>query len=86
MDGFSHGALIDLPRRRFCELRPDSPAYTAGGGTIVQRATHAMVELYQSIQQLKLDVGLHVAMHGTVGTMDEFVKILKAGKPGADDY
>ena len=39
-----------------------------------------MVTLYQNIQRLKLDVAQHVPIHGQVGTMDEFLRIV--GKLG----
>jgi hypothetical protein len=38
-----------------------------------------MVTLNQNIQRLKLDVVQHVPIHGRVGTMEEFTKIV--GKP-----
>ena len=41
--------------------------------------TPSMVALYQNIQRLKLDVAQHVPIHGQVGPMDEFLRIV--GKP-----
>lgn len=38
--------------------------------------TASMVTLYQNIQRLKVDVVQHVPIHGRVGTMDEFSKIV----------
>ena len=39
----------------------------------------ASVTLQQNIQRLKLDVTQHVPIHGRVGTMEEFVKIVGTG-------
>jgi hypothetical protein len=35
-----------------------------------------MVTLYETIQRLKLDVAQHVPLHGRVGTMAEFLKLM----------
>lgn len=42
--------------------------------------TPSMTTLYRNIQRLKLDVAQHVPIHGQVGTMDEFLRIV--GKSG----
>ena len=42
--------------------------------------TIAMRTLYQNMLKLKLDVAQHVPIHGRVGTNDEFVKIVTAGR------
>lgn len=89
-DGFSHGGemlLVYIPHEKII-VNSDlySPTYFRGGEIIEVKPTHAMVELQQAIERLKLDVGRHVAMHGRIGTQEEFLKVLASGTPGDDDY
>jgi glyoxylase-like metal-dependent hydrolase (beta-lactamase superfamily II) len=46
------------------------------GGAAAAKPTSGMVSLNENIKRLKLDVKQHVPIHGHVGTMDEFTRVM----------
>ena len=67
-----------LPKEKIL-INGDLYSPPAQGAPPPATPTPSMVTLNQNIQRLKLDVAQHVPIHGRVGTMDEFSKIV--GKP-----
>jgi hypothetical protein len=54
--------------------------FAGGTGRTAPAATAAMKTLDQNMLKLKLDVALHVPIHGHVGTNVDFVKIVGNGQ------
>jgi glyoxylase-like metal-dependent hydrolase (beta-lactamase superfamily II) len=67
-----------LPKEKIL-INADLYSPPAQGAQPPAAPTASMRTLAQNIQRLKLDVAQHVPIHGRVGTMDEFAKIV--GKP-----
>jgi glyoxylase-like metal-dependent hydrolase (beta-lactamase superfamily II) len=67
-----------LPKEKML-INADLYSPPAQGAPPPAAPTASMRTLAQNIQRLKLDVAQHVPIHGRVGTMDEFAKIV--GKP-----
>jgi glyoxylase-like metal-dependent hydrolase (beta-lactamase superfamily II) len=73
------GMLIAyLPKEKIL-INADLYSPPAQGSQPPATPSASMVTLNQNIQRLKLDVAQHVPIHGRVGTMEEFTKIV--GKP-----
>ena len=67
-----------LPNERML-VNADLYSPPAPGAQPPASPSPASVTLQQNIQRLKLDVTQHVPIHGRVGTMEEFVKIVGTG-------
>ncbi len=81
IQGLLHNAgmlVAYLPKEKIL-VNGDLYSPPAQGAPPPATPTASMVTLNQNIQRLKLDVAQHVPIHGRVGTMDEFSKIV--GKP-----
>jgi glyoxylase-like metal-dependent hydrolase (beta-lactamase superfamily II) len=81
VQGLQHNAtmlIAYLPKEKIL-INADLYSPPAQGAPPPAAPTPSMVTLAQNIQRLKLDVTQHVPIHGRVGTMDEFAKIV--GKP-----
>jgi glyoxylase-like metal-dependent hydrolase (beta-lactamase superfamily II) len=81
VQGLQHNAtmlIAYLPKEKIL-IDADLYSPPAQGAPPPAAPTPSMVTLAQNIQRLKLDVTQHVPIHGRVGTMDEFAKIV--GKP-----
>jgi glyoxylase-like metal-dependent hydrolase (beta-lactamase superfamily II) len=78
VQGLAHAATMAiayLPKERIL-VNADLYSPPAQGAPPPTAPTPTMVSLNQNIQRLKLDVAQHVPIHGRVGTMDEFVKLV----------
>jgi glyoxylase-like metal-dependent hydrolase (beta-lactamase superfamily II) len=76
--GHSQGMLIAyLPKEKML-VNADLYSPPAQGAQPPATPTAGSVVLNQNIQRLKLDVAQHVPIHGRVGTMEEFTKIVGA--------
>jgi hypothetical protein len=64
-----------LPKERLL-VNADLYSPPAPGGQAPPAPTPAMTALHQTITRLKLDVAQHVPVHGRVGTMEEFARIV----------
>jgi hypothetical protein len=76
--GFTHAGTMlvaHLPKERLL-MNADMYSPPAAGAQPPATPTPGMVALQQTIQRLKLDVGQHVPVHGRVGTMEEFAKLV----------
>ena len=70
--------MVYLPKEK---ILVNADLYTPpAAGSQAPAPTIAMRTLYQNMLKLKLDVAQHVPIHGRVGTNDEFVKIVTAGR------
>jgi glyoxylase-like metal-dependent hydrolase (beta-lactamase superfamily II) len=76
--GHSQGMLIAyLPKEKML-VNADLYSPPAQGAQPPATPTAGSVVLNQNIQRLKLDVAQHVPIHGRVGTMEEFSRIVGA--------
>jgi glyoxylase-like metal-dependent hydrolase (beta-lactamase superfamily II) len=78
VQGLLHNAnmlMAYLPKERIL-INADLYSPPAPGAQPPAAPSATMVTLNQNIQRLKLDVAQHVPIHGQVGTMDEFVRIV----------
>jgi glyoxylase-like metal-dependent hydrolase (beta-lactamase superfamily II) len=76
--GHSQGMVIAyLPKEKML-VNADLYSPPAQGAQPPATPTAGSVVLNQNIQRLKLDVAQHVPIHGRVGTMEEFTKIVGA--------
>ena len=79
--GLAHAntmVLAYLPKEKIL-VNADLYSPPAPGAQPPATPSPATVALQQNIQRLKLDVAHHVPIHGRVGTMEEFVKIVGTG-------
>jgi glyoxylase-like metal-dependent hydrolase (beta-lactamase superfamily II) len=78
VQGLNHAAtmLIAYLGKERILINADLYSPPAAGAQPPATPTPSMVTLNQNIQRLRLDVGQHVPIHGRVGTMDEFLKIV----------
>ena len=78
VQGLAHNStmlMVYLPKERIL-VNADLWNAPAQGAPLPAAPTPGMVTLQQNIQRLKLDVARHVPIHGQVGTMEEFSKIV----------
>jgi glyoxylase-like metal-dependent hydrolase (beta-lactamase superfamily II) len=76
--GHSQGMLVAyLPKEKML-INADLYSPPAQGAQPPATPTAGSVVLNQNIQRLKLDVAQHVPIHGRVGTMEEFSRIVGA--------
>jgi glyoxylase-like metal-dependent hydrolase (beta-lactamase superfamily II) len=79
VEGLAHAAsmlLAFLPQER---ILVNADMYSPPvAGQPAPAPNPSMIALHQNIQRLKLDVSQHVPIHGTVGTMDAFLKVVGA--------
>ncbi len=76
--GHSQGMLVAyLPKEKML-INADLYSPPAQGAQPPAAPTAGSVVLNQNIQRLKLDVAQHVPIHGRVGTMEEFTRIVSA--------
>ena len=78
VQGLLHNANMLIPYLPKEKILINADLYSppAQGAQPPATPSPSMVTLNQNIQRLKLDVAQHVPIHGRVGTMDEFVKIV----------
>jgi hypothetical protein len=77
MAGVNHAAtmlMVYLPAEKMLVNADMYSPPAAGAAAPTPNAS--MIALRRNIQRLKLDVAQHVPIHGRVGTMEEFVKIM----------
>jgi hypothetical protein len=68
--------IVHLPKEK---LLVNADLYSPpAAGQPAPAPNASMTTLHQNIQRLKLDVTQHVPIHGTVGPMDAFLKIVGA--------
>jgi len=81
VQGLAHSAtmlIAYLPKEKIV-VNADLYSPPAQGAQAPAAPSPTMVTFYENIRRLKLDVAQHAPIHGRVGTMDEFVKIV--GRP-----
>jgi len=81
VQGLAHSAtmlIAYVPKERIL-VNADLYSPPAAGAQVPTSPTPAMLTLFENIRRLRLDVAQHVPIHGRVGTMEEFAKIV--GKP-----
>ena len=81
VQGLAHAAtmlIAYLPKEKIL-VNADLYSPPAQGAQPPAAPSPAMVTLYENIRRLKLEVAQHAPIHGRVGTMDEFMKLV--GKP-----
>jgi len=78
VQGLAHNStmlIVYLPKERIL-VNADLWNAPAAGAQPPAAPTPGMITLQQNIQRLKLDVAQHVPIHGAVGTMEDFSKIV----------
>jgi hypothetical protein len=77
VEGLAHAAdmlIVHLPKEK---MLVNADLYSPpAAGQPAPAPNASIMTLYQNIQRLRLDVTQHVPIHGTVGAMDAFLKIV----------